>query len=79
MMKIKMFFLKVLKILGYKCKICFFDISFFFMDNVNDESDGDMVLEVLFSNFEINFLNGRFMINEEVLEVIKNEIRFYLV
>lgn len=55
------------------------DISFFFMDNVNDESDGDMVLEVLFSNFEINFLNGRFMINEEVLEVIKNEIRFYLV
>lgn len=49
------------------------------MDNVNDESDGDMVLEVLFSNFEINFLNGRFMINEEVLEVIKNEIRFYLV
>lgn len=54
------------------------DISFF-MDNVNDESDGDMVLEVLFSNFEINFLNGRFMINEEVLEVIKNEIRFYLV
>lgn len=55
------------------------DISFFFMDNVNDESDGDMVLEVLFSNFEINFLNGRFMINEEVLEVIKNEIRFDLV
>lgn len=44
------------------------------MDDANDASDSDVVLETPFSDPETKSLNGRFLLtNQEILEIIKNE------